>query len=175
MPESSRTPPISSREEPIILDDDDDDVDMGRAVQPNAASPSASLRDITPAMSVSTTSSNGNGHLNGFMPNGASASTLGSQSTSDSYRTGYVFSSDMTLHANPIDPDHPEKPLRIWMIYQQFKANRLFARMKRIEIREVTEDEVKLVHDQGIWDGVWKTACKSLAWSSRGDASRMCD
>lgn len=164
MPEPAQILPFSSRDEPIVLDDDDEDVQMAPAAQPSARSPSASLRDMTPAVSVSTSSSDGNAHTNGLAANGTNlASQIGSLSSSssfDQYRTGYVFSSEMTLHTNPIDPEHPEKPLRIWRIYQQFQANRLFQRMKRIQIREVTEDEVKLVHDQGIWNGVFASACK---------------
>ncbi|SPO27123.1 related to HDA1 - histone deacetylase A [Ustilago trichophora] len=162
MPEPAQTLPFSSRDEPIVLDDDDEDVQMAPAAQPSAPSPSGSLRDMTPAVSVSTSSSDGNGHINGLATNGANLASqvraLGSSSPFDQYRTGYVFSSEMTLHTNPIDPEHPEKPLRIWRIYQQFQANRLFQRMKRIQIREVTEDEVKLVHDQGIWNGVFASA-----------------
>ena len=162
---SSVTPPFSIRDAPIVLDDDDDDVHMAAAPAPTSLapqpSPSASLRDMTPAVSISTISSNGNGQT---IANGSSQlvsiDTDDKASPFDRYRTGYVFSADMMLHVNPIDPNHPEQPLRIWEIYRKFKANKLFERMKRIPIREVLEDEVKLVHDQGIWDGVWTSACK---------------
>ncbi|SNX85548.1 related to HDA1 - histone deacetylase A [Melanopsichium pennsylvanicum] len=158
MPESSRTLPSTNRNQPIILDDDDD-VDMATVAQTSVPSPAVSLRDMTPAVSVSTTSSSINGHTNAHVVHGAHhGAPSGTGSPFDQYRTGYVYSSDMTLHSNPIDPEHPERPLRIWQIYTQFKANRLFERMKKITIREVLEDEVRLVHDQGIWKGVMDVA-----------------
>lgn len=60
----------------------------------------------------------------------------------------------MMLHVNPIDPDHPERPLRVFKIFLKLKEKNVLSHMKRIPIREVTEDEVKLVHDRGIWEGV---------------------
>lgn len=149
------------------MPDDDDDVNMAPALPASLPSPSRSLRDMTPVASVSTTSSNGIANIGGSILNGvrlgARADHARSSSQFDQYRTGVVFCADMMLHANPIDEDHPEKPLRIYKIYKKLKENRLFERMKRIPIREVTEDEVKLVHDQGIWDGVWNSACKLTA------------
>lgn len=148
-----------------MLDDDDDVI----AAPPTtftapAQSPSASLRDMTPAMSVSTTSGHSSDIANGAHANSSSISggeaELDPISPLDEHRTGYVFSADMMLHVNPIEPEHPERPLRIWKIFLEFKRNNLFPRMKRIPIREVEEEEVALVHDKGIWDGVKRSACK---------------
>lgn len=121
--------------------------------RPAVHSPATSLRDVTPAMSVQTDTTGSNDPVNEF-----DAGNAGPPSTLDRYRTGYVYSSEMMLHVNPIDPEHPERPLRIWKIYLKFKHRDLFSRMKRIPIREVTEDEVKLVHQQGIWQGVTQSA-----------------
>ncbi|CBQ72644.1 related to HDA1-histone deacetylase A [Sporisorium reilianum SRZ2] len=150
----SRSPAIPRRDEPIEIDDDDEAI----AAIPStnhaaAASSSTSLRDVTPAMSVETGSSSSHDPINGFVNGNADP-----QSELDRYRTGYVYSSEMMLHVNPIDRDHPERPLRIWKIYLKFKHRDLFQRMKRINIREVAEDEVLLVHDKGIWDGVKRSA-----------------
>ncbi|TKY86133.1 hypothetical protein EX895_004958 [Sporisorium graminicola] len=155
MSESSRLPAISRMDEPILIDDDDED-DVAAIPSINRApahSPSGSLRDVTPAMSVETDTTTSNDPINGFVN-----SNIDQQSSLDQYRTGYVYSADMMLHVNPVDPEHPERPLRIWKIYLKFKHRDLFSRMKRIPIREVTRAEVDLVHDKGIWDGVEQSA-----------------
>lgn len=164
MSAASTSPIVYRRDEPIVVDDDDD----VPAIIPSAsrgldASPSASLRDVTPAMSVATTSTTSSNHVNGVH----ALAFEGENDPRDRYRTGYVYSSDMMLHVNPIDPEHPERPLRIWKIFLKFKQNNLFSRMKRIPIREVTEDEVKLVHDHGIWEGVQSLACKLMWYKER--------
>lgn len=66
----------------------------------------------------------------------------------------------MMLHSNPIDHDHPEKPIRIWQIWKKLQSRNLLQYMKRIKIREIEEKEVTLVHDKGIWDGVQNSARK---------------
>lgn len=139
--------------------DDDDDVVMTTGEPEPAQSPLGSLANLTPAASIGTTS-NGSASISGadHPQNGASASS----SSLDAYRTGYVFTTEMMLHVNPLDPEHPEKPVRIWKIHEKLRQNDLIRYMKRIRIREVTKDEVMLVHDAGIWDGVEQSACKSL-------------
>ncbi|PWY97481.1 hypothetical protein BCV70DRAFT_166948 [Testicularia cyperi] len=107
------------------------------------------LRDITPAMSVTTSST---GYTPALMHNSIQ------DTNSDRLRTGYVYDAQMMLHVNPIDPEHPEKPVRIWKIFKILHENNLLDRMKRVRIREVTKDEVKLVHDEGIWKGVEQSA-----------------
>lgn len=155
---------VSRQDQPIVIDDNDED-DNGVAStsvrHPPAQSPTTSLRGITPAMSVATTSTSS------INPADERNSASGPPSSLDRYRTGYVYSADMMLHVNPIDPDHPERPLRIFKIFMKFKESNLFARMKRVPIREVAEEEVKLVHDHGIWEGVQRLACK-LAGCVRG-------
>lgn len=169
MSDSLRSPAIPRRDEPIEIDDEDDDVSVMPPVNHAAAqSTSASLREITPAISVNTESTSSNDLINGVGNVG-----VDSQSSLDRYRTGYVYSSDMMLHVNPIDRDHPERPLRIWKIYLKFKHRDLFSRMKRIPIREVTEDEVKMVHDQGIWDGVKQSARKLILVGSAASSCSM--
>ncbi|KAJ1023487.1 hypothetical protein NDA16_003104 [Ustilago loliicola] len=168
MAESSSTPPLSNRAEPIVLLDDYDDVEMLSAVPQSSTrarvqSPSGSLTNLTPAVSV-TASSNGSDHQssNGVLVNGTGparqSGASDSSSSLDQYRSGIVFSSDMMLHSNPIDHDHPEKPIRIWLIYKKLQEGDLLKYMKRIKIREIEEKEVTLVHDKGIWDGVQNSA-----------------
>ncbi|EST04726.1 Histone deacetylase domain protein [Kalmanozyma brasiliensis GHG001] len=160
MPEPSQSAVFSSREEPIVVDDDDDVVPVTAAVNLPAHSPNNSLRDITPAASISASSTNSSDQANALQPNGSSGGddALDTSSPQDKFRTGYVFSADMMLHVNPIEPEHPERPLRIWKIFLGFKKHDLFTHMKRIPIREAKEDEVALVHDKGIWEGVTRSA-----------------
>ena len=81
------------------------------------------------------------------------------------FRTGLVYSSKMMLHADPkfIDADddegiHPEQPERISRIFDALKRGGCVARMKRFPIRNVTKEEVMLVHHQGMWDGILNTS-----------------
>ncbi|SAM82945.1 related to HDA1-histone deacetylase A [Ustilago bromivora] len=161
MAEPSRRTPVASRADPIVLLDDDDDVDMVAAA-PQASthahmlSPSGSLTNLTPAVSVSTSSNGSDHHSNGAPVNGRGISK--DFSSLDQYRSGLVYSSDMMLHSNPIDRDHPEKPVRIWMILRKLQEKGIIKHMKRIEIRQIKEKEVLLVHDKGIWKGVENSA-----------------
>lgn len=79
--------------------------------------------------------------------------------------TGLVYSSVMMLHAHPtmstktVD-QHPEGPERIAKAFQVLKENGCVKRMKRIQPREVLKDEVALIHDMGIWEGVYRSQCE---------------
>lgn len=93
------------------------------------------------------------------------------QSSSDTLivplHTGLVYSSIMMLHAEPVlvtreaHEGHPEAPERISRAFQVLKDNGCVKRMKRIQPREVERDEVALVHDLGVWEGVWRSQCES--------------
>ncbi|KAN0063072.1 Histone deacetylase hda1 [Thecaphora frezii] len=76
----------------------------------------------------------------------------------DRYPTGLVYDVLMMLHANPVDSDHPEDPIRIHKIFGLLQKEGCVSRMKRIPTREVLRDEVRLVHEQGIWDGLERSA-----------------
>jgi histone deacetylase 6 len=143
----------------------DRETSASRPAHPRTDNGSNSIGNITPAISVSTsaTGSSDRLHDEAVRNLGRNGHGFNNTNSTDQYRTGYVYSAQMMLHANPIDPEHPEKPVRIWKIYKLLHERSLLRYMKRIPIREVTEDEVKLVHDQGIWTGVEMSACKFLA------------
>lgn len=82
-------------------------------------------------------------------------------------QTGLVYSSVMMLHAFPSvtqDPDdvHPEAPERISRAFIVLRENGCISRMKRIQPREVLCEEVSLIHDVGVWKGVYRSQCKSF-------------
>ncbi|MCO5589996.1 hypothetical protein L7F22_043965 [Adiantum nelumboides] len=81
------------------------------------------------------------------------------------FRSGYVYSPAMMLHAHPAsdyatdakaEPPHPEVPERISKIFSVLDKGGCLKRMQRIPIRDVTLDEVKMVHDPGLWYGIQK-------------------
>ncbi|CAO1639065.1 unnamed protein product [Sympodiomycopsis kandeliae] len=77
-------------------------------------------------------------------------------------QTGLLYSSLMMLHAHPTlstrpSDQHPEGPERIARAFQVLKENGCVKRMKRIQPREVLKDEVALIHDLGVWDGVYRS------------------
>jgi histone deacetylase 6 len=84
------------------------------------------------------------------------------------FRSGLVYSSVMMLHAVPSYLDeseegkdieaHPERPKRISSIFDTLKKAGCVARMKRIPIRDVKMEEVMLIHQRGMWEGVQRTA-----------------
>jgi histone deacetylase 6 len=162
MAESSRSAQWTNGQRAIVVIDDDD-VAMPSAstyaAGRQAHSPAGSLNNLTPAMSVTTSSNSSDDRDLVGMTNGIGLGAREEASGAlDEFRTGYVYSSEMMLHSNPIDPEHPERPVRIYKIFRKLQENSLLQHMKRIKIREVTKDEVMLVHDQGIWDGVERTA-----------------
>lgn len=156
-------PSVASRDDPIVVADDDDDVELAPTAdhsprRTSGQSPPESLTHLTPALSVTTSSGGSDVVMTGDSSNGrgigAPSNTSHVSLSMDRYRTGIVFSADMMLHQNTNDPEHPEHPIRIWKIYTKLQEAGLLQHMKRIKIREITADEVKLVHDKGIWDGV---------------------
>lgn len=77
-------------------------------------------------------------------------------------RTGYVYDPLMMLHCqdgymptpdNVVDSGegHPEEPMRIKRIFTNLKDHGLIRRMKQIEGKEVTYDQVRLVHSEDQW------------------------
>lgn len=86
-------------------------------------------------------------------------------------KTGLVYSHLMMLHTVPgvTSSDegdfHPEQPDRISRIFDYLKDHGCVAHMKRIQIREVKREEILLVHDAGMWEGVEKTACECLSYA----------
>ncbi|CAG8555913.1 11932_t:CDS:2 [Racocetra fulgida] len=76
-----------------------------------------------------------------------------------STKTGVVYDRRMRYHANiHEDEHHPEDPSRISSIQNTFKAAGCLEKMVPISAREVTRDEVRLVHTDEHWDFVAKTA-----------------
>ena len=65
---------------------------------------------------------------------------------------GYVYDSQMLLHASP--SDHPEAPARIKQIHRTLRENGLLRLMRLIPIRPVRKSEVLLVHSEDHWDKV---------------------
>lgn len=79
--------------------------------------------------------------------------------------TGLVYSTVMMLHSYPttsVKPsdDHPEAPERISRAFIVLKENGCVQRMKRIQPRQITRDEVALIHQQGVWEGVYRSQCE---------------
>lgn len=62
-------------------------------------------------------------------------------------RVGYVYSSEMMLHKNPIDDTHPECPGRIEAIYKDLVDKKLIHKMTRVISRHATTEELQLAHD----------------------------
>lgn len=91
--------------------------------------------------------------------------TTTTTSTTIALQTGLVYSAVMMLHSYPTSTNgtedaHPEAPERISTAFIVLKENGCTKRMKRIQPREVLKDEVALVHDGGIWEGVYRSQCK---------------
>lgn len=79
------------------------------------------------------------------------------------FRSGYVYSPAMMLHAHPAsdfsedakaESPHPEVPERISKIFSVLNKGGCLKRMQKIPIREATLNEVMMVHDPGLWYGV---------------------
>lgn len=86
----------------------------------------------------------------------------GELSTPRMIRTGYVYNPLMMLHCQdgymPTPDDvidsgegHPEEPMRIKRIFTRLKDQGLIRRMKQIQDKEVTIDQVNLVHGPDHW------------------------
>lgn len=110
-------------------------------------------------------------------PSSSRSSSVGESSRLGEYRpqgrqgvkTGLVYSHLMMLHTVPGVTSseeggdfHPEQPDRISRIFDYIKDHGCVAHMKRIQIREVKREEILLVHDAGMWEGIEKTACECL-------------
>jgi hypothetical protein len=86
------------------------------------------------------------------------------------YRTGYIYDTIMMLHCQdgytPTHDNfssgdgHPEEPMRIKRIFAKLAAAGLIGRMKKLESRNVTMEEVMLVHTEDHWDKVQSTECE---------------
>lgn len=78
------------------------------------------------------------------------------------YMSGILYDARMMLHSSLVDEEHPEAPTRISKVFQKLKSEGCVERMRRIKCREVIKEEVMLIHDEGIWEGVQRTACECL-------------
>ncbi|CAO1616880.1 unnamed protein product [Parajaminaea phylloscopi] len=91
--------------------------------------------------------------------------------------TGLVYSAIMMLHAFPsVTPDshddaHPEAPDRISKAFIVLKEHGCVSRMRRVQPREVLRDEVALVHESGVWEGVYRSQFFTRA--ALADVTRM--
>ncbi|PWN52426.1 Arginase/deacetylase [Violaceomyces palustris] len=104
---------------------------------------------------------------NGANPNtsvsfhGDAATTASSEEDSEDgssrFKSGILYDSLMMLHSNPVE-EHPEAPERISTIFRLLKKHGCVSRMKRIACREVIKEEVALVHDMGMWEGLERSA-----------------
>ena len=94
--------------------------------------------------------------------------------------TGFCYDVRMRYHCeleNPKDRRdyHPEDPRRIFEIYREFcvaglvddkllGSGALVSRpLRQIDVREVTEEEVELVHDKKHWDAMAQTPSKIVS------------
>lgn len=75
---------------------------------------------------------------------------------------GYVYATTMKSHKNVLNSDHVEQPLRIDHIYRALRRHGFISRMKKIDGRLATREEVLLVHTRGLWDKVQAFACTDL-------------
>ena len=68
-----------------------------------------------------------------------------------------------------LDYDHPEQPARISRIFETLENSGCTSRMVALPVREVSEDEVTLVHSRKVWERVNELECKvSLAFHFLG-------
>lgn len=86
-------------------------------------------------------------------------------------RTGYVYDSRMTGHAEVLDPSedmdeeddkHPEQPQRIESIDNCLHAAGCTDLMRRIPIRAMHKHEALLVHSEDHWQKVAAIECEFL-------------
>lgn len=77
------------------------------------------------------------------------------------FRTGYIYDARMMLHCvdgyEPTEDsldwkdDHPEDPVRIKRIFNRLRDAGLVARMKKLDFRQVSYEQVMLVHSEDHW------------------------
>jgi len=76
-------------------------------------------------------------------------------------RVGYCYDPRMREHKN-LTYDHPEQPARISSIFETLEASGCTSRMIVLPVREVSEDEVTLVHSRKVWKRVNDIECKAF-------------
>ncbi len=76
----------------------------------------------------------------------------------DEHRTGYVFSADM-MFTSTREPEHPESLCESGRSFLIQEEQPVPSHEEDSDSRG-EEEEVALVHDKGIWDGVKRSACK---------------
>ena len=74
-------------------------------------------------------------------------------------RVGYCYDPRMRGHKH-ISYDHPEQPARITSIFETLEDSGCTSRMIVLPAREVSEDEVALVHSKRVWERVNEIECK---------------
>ena len=67
--------------------------------------------------------------------------------TAKSFNVGVVYDDFMSKHFHPTEP-HPECPERIQEIYKELNKRNLITKMLAIKSRDITRDELLLVHDK---------------------------
>lgn len=76
-----------------------------------------------------------------------------------SSRVGYCYDPRMKEHKH-LGYDHPEQPARITSIFETLETSGCTSRMIVLPAREVSVDEVVLVHSRNVWDRVNEIECK---------------
>ena len=74
-------------------------------------------------------------------------------------QVGYCYDPRMREHKH-LNYDHPEQPARISSIFETLEASGCTSRMIVLPVREVSEDEVTLVHSRKVWRRVDDIECK---------------
>lgn len=74
-------------------------------------------------------------------------------------RVGYCYDPRMREHKH-LSYDHPEQPARITSIFETLEDSGCTSRMIVLPAREVSEDEVALVHSKRVWERVNEIECK---------------
>ena len=77
-----------------------------------------------------------------------------------STRVGYCYDPRMREHKH-LSYDHPEQPARISSIFKTLENSGCTSRMIVLPAREVSEDEVTLVHSRKVWERVNEIECKT--------------
>ena len=84
-------------------------------------------------------------------------------------RVGYCYDPRMREHKH-LGYDHPEQPARITSIFETLENSGCTSRMIVLPAREVSEDEVTLVHSRRVWERVNEIECKIFPPSHRRGA-----
>lgn len=75
-------------------------------------------------------------------------------STEQTFSVGYVFARAMKTHRNTLQKDHVESPQRVERIYQALRKQGLISKMKKLNSRLATREEVTLIHTDEHWNRV---------------------